>query len=430
MKLDRLGALVGFCSLLLAAAPVWSGSASDSPPTVPEPEPEAKVYGATPASMMPYGRTTDAYRHLYLTPYEFRGPGREKVAPADLDRISIGLLAPLEEVVDSELGRDLHDGTLLAFEEANQKGGYQGIPFAVVPRNDNALWGSSSNTLVELAHDEEVWAVIGSIDSNSTHVALRAALKTEVLIVNVGSTDPTVTETGIPWIVRCTPDDRQTGYVIAQLLFEELEISSVAVLRASDRYGRFGIREFRDAARRMGHPLSVEVLFAPGSRNVRGELDRIEAAKVEAVVLWANADDAARIVLEMRDRGMTHLIVGTDRLTAPQFLDTAGSTAEGVMLTSWIDPGRKDPRWSDFQRRFQTRFGREPGTFAAYGFDAANLVVEAVHQVGLNRVLIRDYLMGMRAYRGVAGEMLFDATSNNISPPFLAEISGGRVVAR
>ena len=89
-----------------------------------------------------------------------------------------------------------------------------------------------------------------------------------------------MTETGLPWIVRLTPDDRQTGYRLARLVFEERGLSRVAVLRSSNRYGRFGVREFRDAARRLGRPLPMEVQFAPGQEDFTSELDRLEAGKI------------------------------------------------------------------------------------------------------------------------------------------------------
>ena len=34
-------------------------------------------------------------------------------------------------------------------------------------------------------------------------------------MVNTGTTDPTLTETAIPWILRCMADDRQQGYALA-----------------------------------------------------------------------------------------------------------------------------------------------------------------------------------------------------------------------
>jgi ABC-type branched-subunit amino acid transport system substrate-binding protein len=360
----------------------------------------------------------------------FRGAGREKAAPAGVRTVRIGLLAPLHDSPDVRAGSSLKRGVELALDEANRSGAYRGIPFELVVKNDQALWGSSSNTLVELAYTDRVWAVIGSIDANSTHVALRVALKTELPIVNVGSTDPTITETGIPWIVRITPDDRQAGYRLAALIFEEKGLTRVAVIRSTDRYGRFGIKEFRDSARRLGRPLPMELLVRPGQQDFSSQLDRLEDSGAEAVVLWVKAAAAGRIVRQLRERGMELSVVGTDRLVSEEFLETAGDASDGVEAVFWFDPGRQEPSWLEFKRRYRERFGSDPDAFAAYGYDAARLVVDAVRKQGLNRARIRDGLSAVRKHRGVTGVIHLDATSNNISPVVLARASGGRFVFR
>lgn len=391
---------------------------------------QQEAYGRTPTRMVPYGKGIEPYRRFYLEPFVYRGPGREVAEPQGLQSVKIGLLAPLQGTVRDLSGRSLQRGVELALDSANAAGGYAGIPFEMVSRNDQLLWGSSSNTLVELAYGEKVWAVIGSLDSNSTHVALRAALKAELFIVNVGSTDPTVTETGIPWIIRCTPDDRQTGYRIAALLFDELQLGKVAVLRSSDRYGRFGVAEFRDAAVRLARPLPVEIQIGAGEDDFSSPLRRVEAADVDAVVLWAGARDAAKLVRQMRQRGMSQPIIGTDRLLSATFLEEAAGAAEGIIATSWIDLGRDDDDWRLFRQQFSTRYGTEPDAFAAYGYDAAVLTVEAIRRVGLNRALIRDALSEIRYYRGMGGVIELDATANSVAPVFLARVEGGKFVPR
>lgn len=431
------------CAALLLAAMLVPGGAGraeegnpgESADAAREPDPggagdAVRPYGDTPEELLPYRSAVQPYRRLYVTPPAFRGPGRDKPAPEGLQAVRIGLVAPLQGTEDSELGRNLQRGVGMAFEEANAAGGYQGLPFELVSKNDQALWGASSNTLVELAWVDKVWALIGSIDSNSTHVALRAALKAEVLIVNVGSTDPTMTETGIPWIVRVTPDDRQTSYRIAQWLFAEQRFSRVAVLRSSDRYGRFGVLEFRDAAKRLQRPLPMEILIRPGSTDISAQLERIAAAKPEAIVVWAKAEDAGRFVREIRARGLSQPIVGTDRLASREFFAAARDAAEGVVATLWMNTEAPDQPWRGFRERYRARYDAEPDAFAAYGYDAATLVIEAVRRQGLNRARIRDAMMGIRSYQGVAGPMRFDTTSNNVARPFLARAQGGRFVVQ
>jgi len=414
------------CAVLCALLTVPFTAAQETAAT----DGNEEIYGRTPARLAPYSRTNEPYRRFYLDAPAFRGPGRDEAPSAELTSIRVGLLAPIEGTGEAAAGLGLLRGAEMAFAEANAAGGYHGLPFELIARNDQALWGSSANTLIDLAYREMVWALIGSIDANSTHVALRAALKAELCIINVGSSDPTMTETGIPWIVRLTPDDRQTGYRLATLLFEELGYARVAVLRSSDRYGRFGIKEFRDAARRLGRPVPLELLIRPGADGFESQLERLAATEVDAVVLWTKGREAGRIVREMRRVGLDSPVFGTDRMISPEFLEMAGEASEGVVATSWTDLGRDaNEIWTGFVRRYTEQYGEPPDAVAAYGYDAARLFVAAVERGGLNRARIRDELTGIRSFDGVVGTVELDATSNNVSPLTLARVERGRFVS-
>ncbi len=51
------------------------------------------------------------------------------------------------------------------------------------------------------------------------------------------------------------------GYTLARHIYTELGLKRVAILRVNDRYGRFGVLKFRDASRRLGHPVVIEQKF-------------------------------------------------------------------------------------------------------------------------------------------------------------------------
>ncbi|MFQ5654470.1 MAG: ABC transporter substrate-binding protein, partial [Planctomycetota bacterium] len=243
--------------LLLGAATALP--LQEGPPAAPVVEGEGK-YGATPDPFLPYRKSGRAYWRFFDEPTPYRGPGREEPPPQGIDAVKIGLLAPVEKGLDWEIGRSVLRGATLALEEANAAGGFrERLPYELVVRNDSGLWGASSNTLVKLAYEERVWAVLGSVGASTTHVALRVALKAEMPMVTTASTDPTITETAIPWILRCYPDDRQHGYRLARFIFQERGLRRVAMMRSNDKYGRMGVVEFSDAARRVGSPIVVEV---------------------------------------------------------------------------------------------------------------------------------------------------------------------------
>ena len=200
------------------------------------------MYGKTPKEFSPYNKFQKAYKYHFLEPIQFYGAGREKLAPKDLKEIRIGFLGPLEGSSLVSLGKQMLNGANLAIEEANKSGGFNGIPFELMVHNDVGLWGAAANEVVKM-DEEKVWAWLGSIDDIVSHVALRATLKMEIMMVNTGDPDPTFTETNIPWTIRVISDDRQSGYELASYIFEKMGHERVAVIRDNSRYGRVGIME-------------------------------------------------------------------------------------------------------------------------------------------------------------------------------------------
>ena len=194
----------------------------------------------------------------------------------DLSEIRIGFIGPLSNHPDQSLGYRMLKGATLAIDEANAAGGYAGKPFKLMLHNDSAVWGAASNEIVKMVYDEQVWAMFGSISGDTTHIALRVTLKAETPLVNSASTDPTIPETGIPWYFTDLQDDRVQGYTLARHIYTELGLKRAAILRVNDRYGRFGVLKFRDASRRLGHPVVIEQKFMPGDTDFRHQLQLIE----------------------------------------------------------------------------------------------------------------------------------------------------------
>src|SRR5512139_33485 len=84
-------------------------------------------YGNIPDELVAYDKYMKAYKYHFLEPVQFYGAGREKLPPKDLTEVRIGFLGPLEGSVIISLGKQMLQGSTLAIEEANKKGGYKGI---------------------------------------------------------------------------------------------------------------------------------------------------------------------------------------------------------------------------------------------------------------------------------------------------------------
>jgi branched-chain amino acid transport system substrate-binding protein len=278
-----------------------------------------------------------------------------------------------------------------------------------------------------MIYDDKVWAMFGSISSESTHIALRLTLKGETPLVNSASTDPTIPETIIPWYFTDIQDDREQGYTLARHIYTELGFKRVALLRVNDRYGRFGVIKFRDASRRLGHPVVIEQKFMPGDTDFRRQLQVIEDSRVDAIVLWTDIGPAAKILQQMQELGMKQRVFGSHRTIGDELIKLAGPAAEGFEAVFPYDPNRTDPRWQEFNAHFDARFHEKPDHFAALAYDAMQILLNAICRAGLNRGRIRDVLAGTESYQGVTVDMVFDPNSKNISPLFLARVHEGKI---
>lgn len=387
-------------------------------------------YGKAPDELFPYQKYAKAYKYHFLEPLQFYGAGRELHAPADLKEVRIGFLGPLSGSVMVPQGKQMLQGATLAMEEANKKGGYKGLPFVLMPHNDAGLWGAAANEVVKM-DDEKVWIFMGSIDDIVSHVALRAALKLEIFMVNIGDPDPTFTETNIPWQNRIIPDDRQSGYQLVTRIYKKDGHSRVAVIRANNRYGRVGIKIFSENATRVGHPMIIEERFNDGETDFKTQIERVIITNPDAVLIWGNAKESGLILKQLRALGVKQPVYGSDRMVNPEFLQIAGPLANGVVTTCQYNPDSDNPKLKAFQANYKKRFGQEPDVFAAHAYDGMNIIISAIRKAGLNRVLIRDILTDRKTfqdYDGVTGKITLDGSWNNIRDIFIAEVQNGKFV--
>jgi ABC-type branched-subunit amino acid transport system substrate-binding protein len=413
-------------------------------------------YASSAVDVLPFGHVTPFFEH-FLEQVEYTGPGRAIPEPEYVDTVKIGFLGPIEPTVSvatggkshaEALGIDMLRGSQLAIEEANAGGGYlpRKIPFELVVHNDNGLWGASGNEIIDMAYNKKVWAILGTIDGANSHIAIRVALKAEIPMINTGDTDPTFVETNIPWVARTIGDDRQQNYLLLDYLYRKLGLERVAIIRASNRYGRFGVREIKDGSRRLGHPVVMEMAYSVGAEDFSLQIERLAAAKPQAIVHWGDAVDGARILNQIRQLGLDQPFFCSDRCVSDEFVTLAGEYAGEVFSTFPWNPDREDPKLDAFRKRFLERFEVEPHTYAAHAYDGMNLLLWAIQNAGLNRAKIRDLL----AYRsepwpGVTGDIPFNAVLDDAGEVFFArwendrwqyysrqdlEIPGGRIEPR
>jgi branched-chain amino acid transport system substrate-binding protein len=372
---------------------------------------------ATTVSEVPPHLDAREHRAIYA------GPGRDDPAPVGLDEILIGYFGPSDP--DDPEGGDAWLAAGMAIEEANALGGYDGLPYRLVPAWSATPWGNGVTQLTRIVYDDGVWAIVGSIDGASTHLAETVATKARLTLVSPGSTDVTVNYANVPWMFSCMPGDDALQTALADGVVDRVGGGTLVVISATDHDSHHAAAALLAALADRRRPPGLHLEIDAGAAELAGPLERIVAAEPEAVVVVAGPRDSARIVTAVRERLGDAAIFGGPPMARRVFVEEAGGAAEGVVFPLPCDPSHAD---GEFGRAYQRRFGRSPDCVTAQTYDATRMVVEAIGNAGLNRARIVDEVARLSPRPGAAGPIEWGAAGRNRRDVVLGTVNRGRVV--
>ena len=355
-------------------------------------------------------------------PLEYAGPGREETEPKDLTEVRIGYFGP-DDPAHPE-GGDLWCAASLAVEQANQQDGYRGKPFRLVARWSDNPWTGGAAHLTRMVYADGVWAILGGIDSASTHLAEQVTTKARLPLVSAVSSDRTANSAIVPWIFSLLPGNQLQTPVLAAELASRIGRKPFVVIVGEDHDSRSFMGELnRSLAKNVLAP-QFQFVYRPTDAENSDLARRALQSQPAAVLLVADARGSARLVRELRAASFKGEIFGGPAMGRRRFLEEAGPAAEGAIVPSLVEPGEK---WPAFEDTFQKRFQRSPDFAAAGTYDAVQLLVAAVRKAGLNRARIGDALRALSPWDGVAGPVRWDTLGGNRRPAHLGIVAGGRL---
>jgi len=157
-----------------------------------------------------------------LPPHEVSGP----------DFIPVGFFGPADP--QHPAGGTIYMGVQLALEHANARQGSGAKPFRLFSRWSDNPWRAGAAAVARLAFEDRIVALVGGIDSATTHLAEQVAAKALFPMIDPVSTDETANAAFVPWIFSWAPGDS----VIARAIAGAIGRRPYSLLAATDHGSR------------------------------------------------------------------------------------------------------------------------------------------------------------------------------------------------
>jgi branched-chain amino acid transport system substrate-binding protein len=116
--------------------------------------------------------------------------------------------------------------------------------------------------------------------------------------------------------------------------------------------------------------------------------------------------------------------LGGDGWVADELLQIGGTALNGCFYSTHFSPENREPAVQAFAAKFSARWGgANPDAFAALGYDAAYILVDALRRAGTtDGPALRAALASTRNFAGVTGITTIDANRNASKPAAIIAI--------
>ena len=344
------------------------------------------------------------------------------------DTIKVGEYASLTGK-EASFGQQSHKGLVLAIEELNAAGGVLGKKLELITEDNQTKSGESATAVKKLISRDKVIALIGEVASGRSNEAAPIAQAAKIPMIAPAATNPSVTQTG-DYIFRVCFIDPFQGTVMAKFAKDDLKAQKVAILASVSNAYSVGLAKFfKETFVANGGTVVVEKSFSEGDKDFRAQLTAVKAAGVDAIFVPSYYTEAALIARQARDLGLTVPLFGGDGWVADELLQIGGEALNGCYYSTHFSPENQDPAVQIFVKKFRTKWaGLNPDAFAALGYDAAFVLVDAIKRAGTtDGPKLRDALAATKNFAGVTGVTNIDANRDASKPAAIIAIKGGKL---
>ncbi len=331
---------------------------------------------------------------------------------------------------NAAFGAQLQKGAEQAAADINAAGGILGMQVEITIGDDV----SDPKQGVSVANKflgDGVKFVVGHFNSGVTMPASEVYRENGMLAITPSATNPCVTDRklgpcGENWkeaapdllIFRTCGRDDQQGAVAGDYIVNSLAGKVVAIIHDKTPYGQGLADATKATINAKGVTEAVYEGINVGDKDFSALISKMKAANVEIVYWGGLHTEGGLIVRQMRDQGMTAVMMSGDGITSDEFASIGGPGVEGTLMTFGPDP-RKRPEAADAVKKFRDA-GFEPEAYTLYTYAAVQILKAAIEKAGAaDPAKVAEVMYSGDAFKTVMGDIAYDKKGDITRPDYV-----------
>ena len=328
----------------------------------------------------------------------------------------------------ADLGIGGRNGAALAIEMRNKSGGVNGRMVELIVEDDHQDPEIAKQAVTRLI-ERKVEAIIGPMTST-------IAMATVPLVNAAGMTmiSPTVTTSMLSGVddyflrvIAPTTDYARKGAEFHFTRQGHRRIAAIYDLRNS-AYTENWLADYRSAFTALGGEIITTKSYESGDETDFALMaEHLLADPPDAVLIIANSVDTAMLAQQLHKRDPAVHITASEWAATERLTELGGKAIEGMAIAQFLDRESKQPAYVAFRNAYVERFSLEPGFAGITGFDAANVLLDALADKREGQSL-KQAILTRAVFPGAQSEIRFDATGDASRETYMTVIRNGTFV--
>jgi len=331
--------------------------------------------------------------------------------------VKIGFFGALTGPNSPQLGINERNGVKLAVDQHNKKSGATQVSLV---EYDSQGDPAQAPQLAQKAVSDKVVAIVGPAFSGESKVADPIFEQAGIPNVTASATNATLQTHGFKYFHRGLANDDAQAPADAKFLVKKLNAKKIAVIDDASDYGKGLADGVRKALSGLGATAVVGATaesIDPKAQDFSSTVNKINAAKPDAIFYGGYYADSGRLLKQLRDAGVKVPFESGDGSEDQKIVDVGGQATEGAYLTCACADPTTDPKAASFVTGYKSAFNGNPAIYSAEAYDVANFILAAVESGATTGAAINTYL-NTNSYTGITKTLKFDSTG---------EVTGGSI---
>jgi branched-chain amino acid transport system substrate-binding protein len=303
----------------------------------------------------------------------------------------------------ANLGINIRNGAKLAVDQYNQANANCKVELKNFDSEGSEDKAPAIAT--QVINDESVIGVVGPAFSGETDATGDAFSEAGLPTITASATRPSLADQGWKTFHRILGNDASQGPSAGNYIKNTLKGQKVFIIQDGSAYGQGLADEVEKIAGAAG---GKDQVAADGQQtDFSASVTKVKSSGADVVFYGGYYQNAGLLVKQLREGGVTAKFVAGDGVKDEGFVKAAGNAAaEGAILTCPCNPPAKVE--GTFFNDYKTaNGGKEPGTYSAEAFDAANVFLAGVKAGKGTRDDMQAFI-GTYDAKGITKQVKFD----------------------